>query len=237
MTMKNVFLTGEKIDLCVPGEKDFEEWASWFNSQEITRYLEQGKYPNTLGAQRDFYESEVENGRFISLIKTKESELLGVISLSEINYEKRSCQIAYVCPIKNQNVRYAALEALAICTQHAFNRFGVERVWAGHSYPGLKKWIKKTELIGYQAEGVLVHGFRHGISVSDALRTSILKDTYLDLIKRRNGSLWPGEYVVKKMLVELEEYSSLAEDLHTAVINLQSKRRQLIFEIERNAQL
>jgi hypothetical protein len=234
--MSNVFITGEKIDLCVPEEKDFREWAAWFNSQEVTKYLEQGKYPNTVEMQRAFYEKEVNRGRFISLIKTKTSELLGVISLSEINYEKASCQISYVCPVKSDEVRYAALEALAICTQHAFDRFGVCRVWSGHSYPGLKSWIKKTELIGYQTEGVISSGFKHGILVNDAIRTSIIKETYLDLLNRRGGRLWPGEIIVKRMLLEMNEYSPLSEEILFSIVTLQTKRQKAIKEIERNAQ-
>ena len=41
--MNTIFISGESINLCAPVEEDFEQWASWFNSQEKTKFLAQGK--------------------------------------------------------------------------------------------------------------------------------------------------------------------------------------------------
>lgn len=233
--MNHVFISGEKIDLCVPGEADFEPWASWFNDQETTQYLEQGKYPNTPLQQREFYENAISSGRFLCMIKTKDGDLLGVISLSEINYEKGSCQVAYVCPVKSDKAYYAPLEALAICVQHAFERLGMQRVWAGHSYPGLHDWIQKTEIIGFKTDGIIPLGFHHGIKCNDAARTSLIKERYLSYVKRRGGRLWPGEIQVRKMLNKLKEHPSLASRIHDAISKIHKEHDQLIAEVERNA--
>ena len=83
--MNNVFLAGETIDLCVPQEEDFADWASWFNDQKVTMFLEQGRYPNTVRGQREFFENALKAGRFLTLIKSKDGELLGVFSLSDID--------------------------------------------------------------------------------------------------------------------------------------------------------
>ena len=118
--MNNVFLSGETIDLCVPNEEDFAEWATWFNDQSITLFLEQGKYPNTIQDQCEFYKSAIKTGRFLTLIKSKDAELLGVFSLSDIDFEKRRCQVAYLCPQRTSKTLLAPLEALALGTEHAF---------------------------------------------------------------------------------------------------------------------
>ena len=233
--MKKVFIPGEKIDLCIPAEEDFDRWASWFNSQEITRFLEQGKYPNTPEQQRVFYEQALASGRFLTLIKTKQEKLLGVISLSEIDYEKSACQVAYVCPEKSDDALFAPLEALAICTQHAFERFGLSRVWAGHSYPGLSKWIQKTELLGYKTDGVIANGFRHGMTVSDAVRTSVTKDRFVQLVERRGGNLWPGETKVKRLLSSLKSETPLAHRVDNAIKALHQEHDEMLAEIEKQA--
>lgn len=230
--MNNVFLHGEKIDLCIPVDEDFEQWANWFNNQEVTRFLDQGKLPNTTIQQKEFYHREVEAGRFLALIKTKDEELLGVISLSEINYDKRHCQVAYVCPVKSSNAPLAPLEALAICTQHAFLRLGMERVWAGHAYPGLLRWIRKTELIGYKTDGIFPNQFRRGLIVSDAVRTSITKDRFLELINRRQGNLWPGEERVQKIIYALKQYESLAEKVNYSIKSLHVEHDALLGRLE-----
>ncbi len=233
--MNKVFLAGESIDLCVPDNIDFEQWANWFNSQKITEYLEQGKYPNTVNQQREFYNNAVAEGRFLCMIKTKDSELLGVISLSDINYEKSSCQIALVCPIKSKKAPYASLEAMAICTQHAFQQFGLERVWAGQAYPGLKSWSQRLELIGYNAEGVFSNSARYGTNFSHAIRIVNTKEMYIHLTNRRKGKLWPGGEIIKKMLTELKLHTPLAEQVHLAITTLQQEHDRLLDAIEINA--
>jgi hypothetical protein len=232
--MSNVFLSGEKINLCIPEDGDFEQWASWFNDQIITRYLEQGKFPNTISQQREFYQREAESGRFLTLIKTKDNKLLGVISLSEFRMDRRDCQVAYVCPDKSSKALLAPLEALAMCTQHAFLRLGMERVWAGHAYPGLLNWIRKTEIIGYKADGVFPSAFRHGLFTSDSVKTSITKDRFLNLFARRGNNLWPGEEIAGKILSELKQQTSLAEKIDQSIKALHHDHDALLLTIEGN---
>jgi len=232
--MNNIFLAGETIDLCVPEEEDFAEWATWFNDQNITQFLEQGKYPNTLQDQREFYESAIKTGRFLTLIKSKDAELLGVFSLSDIDFYKRRCQVAYVCPKRTSKTLLAPLEALAMGTEHAFLRMGMEKVWAGHAFPGLLRWIQKTELLGYKTDGVFPSEFRHGMVVSDAVRTSITKKRFLSLYEKRGNRLWLGEDKMRRMLAELKNNKTLAEKISLAIQSMHQEHDKLIEKIERD---
>ena len=233
--MNDVFLSGEKIDLCVPMDDDFEQWAGWFNSQNTTQFLEQGKYPNTPDQQRLFYQQALASGRFLTLIKTKDAELLGVISLSEIDYQKSSCQIALVCPEKSKSAALAPLEAMALCTQHAFDGFGLRRVWAGQAYPGLAKWVKRLEILGFKTDGIISQGFRNGRIVSDSVLMSLTQDRYVELIDRRGGMLWPGEDKAKRMLAALKSQKPLAQRVDEAIKTLHREHDDLLAEIEQNA--
>jgi hypothetical protein len=235
--MNQVFLSGESVDLCVPSEADFPTWASWFNSQKITEFLEQGKFPHTVEMQRDFYFEATKSGRFLALIKTKLAELLGVISLSEINYEKSACQIALVCPKTSSAARFAALEAMSLATSHGFDRFGVQRIYAGQAYPQLAGWAHRLELLGYYADGIFPKEFVHGRVRSDGLRISVTQERYLAFLKRRNGSLWPGEKRLVKMIASLKQKTSTADDLSAKLRALHEKNDLRILEIERDAQL
>ena len=232
--MNNIFLAGETIDLCIPEEEDFAEWATWFNDQNITQFLEQGKYPNTVQAQREFYESAIKTGRFLTLIKSKDAELLGVFSLSEIDLENRKCQVAYVCPKRTNKTLLAPLEALALGTEHAFLRLGMEKVWAGHAFPGLLKWVQKTEILGYKTDALFSSDSRHGIKISDGIRTSITKRHFLALYEKRGESLWPGEDRARKMISELRKTKSLAEKVSMSIQSLHIEHEQLLNKIERD---
>ena len=83
----------------------------------------------------------------------------------------------------------APLEAIALGTEHAFLRLGLESVWSGHAFPDLLKWIQKIEIIGCKTDGVFLNEKRHGINASDIVRTSITKKLFLTLYEKRGNSI------------------------------------------------
>lgn len=228
----SIFITGEKIDLCIPEDKDFPKWANWFNDGDVTRYLEQGKYPNTLEQQKKFYQDAISSGRFICLIKDKNSRLLGVISLSEINYEKSSCQISLVCPEVSATAKMAPLEAMALCSQHAFERFGLSKVWAGQAYPDLIKWGQRLEILGFKTDGIIRNGFKHGRVVGDSASIFLDKDTYLKLISKRSKSLWPGEAKACFLWTRLRKESPLSVRVDLAIREINKIHDEFMDRIE-----
>lgn len=230
--MSRVFISGETIDLCVPHEDDIEVWANWFNDPKVTRFLEQGKYPNSPAMQRQFLTKAVDDGRFLATIKTKSGKLLGVVSLSEISYEKRTAQLSYVCPVKEDSARFASLEAAAHAAQHAFERFGVDRVWSGHAYPGLGSWIRKMEILGFWTEGFFEGRFKHGREIGDSISTALTLSRYQELACRRGGNLWPGETNVKRLLEELGGLSSLADQVVETVKSLHAEKMDVLCSLE-----
>ncbi len=215
--MDFILISGEAINLCAPTEEDFYPWANWFNCKETTKYLEQGKYPNSVELQKEFYKKALDSGRLILMIKTKSMRLLGVISLSEIDYEKSRCQIALVCPEISRDAPLAALEAMSLLTEHAFQRFGLARVWAGQAFPGLVSWTKRLEVIGYKAEGFQRNSFKHGMSEGDSVFISITRQDYLNLSARRGNVLWPGAEVARKIIASMKRSSSLVEELYKVI--------------------
>ena len=87
----DVFIEGETIDLSIP-TIDFaiqSNWYSWFNNPKITRYLEQGMYPNSPKDQEEFFIKQQNNNRLSLIITTKNKKYKGVVSLSSINLEKK----------------------------------------------------------------------------------------------------------------------------------------------------
>jgi RimJ/RimL family protein N-acetyltransferase len=231
MKDRSVFILGERIDLCAPSSDDLEEWASWFNDGNITKYLQQGQYPSSAESQRIFLREETSRGRFIAMIKDKSGKLLGTISLSNIDHWKRSCQLSYVCPVKSTIARYAALEALARIAQHAFDVLGMHVIWSGHVYPGLLSWIKKTEVVGFRTEGLLHDNFRVGNESFDAVRTYLNRDIYQGLLDDRDGTLWPGEIEIARVLAEYCNRESLCERVLAAMDVIYSEHEKNLKKI------
>ena len=148
---------------------------------------------------------EVEN-QIILLDATNKYSLPGVLPIRDLNWFGRiirnngsSTTVSLTPQKKSIDAKFVALEALALVVEHAFIRLGMEVVWSGHAYPGLRNWIIKTGLLGFRINGLLPCEFVHGTFVSDAVRTSITKYKFDKLIKQR-GQLWPGQQVVSKLV-------------------------------------
>ncbi|HEY7809922.1 MAG TPA: GNAT family N-acetyltransferase [Allosphingosinicella sp.] len=225
------FLKGELIDLCVPSKAALDDgWADWFNDAETTHFLDQGVFPNTREQQEEFYRALPGGSRVSLLVCDKTgNQLWGTISLSSLNWVARSAQIAMVLPRNDGRPALAALEAMARLSEHGFSLMGLERIWAGQSYPGLAKWNQRLELLGYFTEGVLRGAVAKGRRVSDSVAISVLYADYAAIVARRD--YWPGEATMQRLVKALPE-SPLAERLSRAIAEEQSRARRELLEAE-----
>src|SRR5262245_20713663 len=117
----DVFIKGEVVDLCIP-TKEFaasSNWYSWFNDQRTTRYLEQGIFPNSPEEQVRYFDEALRNRtRFMLIISDKEN-YIRTVSLSFINFQKKTSDIAMVIgetPVKGKYSNLIALESFARMT-------------------------------------------------------------------------------------------------------------------------
>jgi len=122
-----VFISGETIDLSSPIRADAggDVWFEWFNDGTTTKYLDQGVYPNSREKQVDFYDSLIRDPpRLALMIREKGAgDVVGIVSLSSIDFRLRKAQIALVKGRKTQHPKFHALEAMARMTEHAFEKF------------------------------------------------------------------------------------------------------------------
>jgi hypothetical protein len=194
----DVFLEGETIDLCVPLCDEFilDQWYRWFNRIEITKYLDQGMYPNTIDLQREYCNSIMhDKTKIVTLIRPKnQDKIIGVASLSSIDHIHKQCDFAMVIGDRtsgNGSIFYG-MEAKARLTQHAFDTVGVERINSSQ-VEKLNVWQKWQILLGYQIEGILRNKFTKGRISYDVYMSSCLKEDYIKILNKRDGELWPGK--------------------------------------------
>lgn len=196
----DVFIKGELIDLCVPTAAYAREsnWYSWFNEPEITRFLEQGVFPNTAEQQLEFLTNSPHR---LILIVVHKGTNFGVVSLSSINFMKRTAEIAMALNKKlvKKYDRLFAIEAIARITQHGFTSLGLQRISAGQ-HSALSKWQQRMELVGYRLEGIKRFGFIKGSERVDSMWIASTVEDYQKLIASRGGNLWDDS---KKMAVRV----------------------------------
>jgi len=212
----DVFIEGETIDLCAPSGDDLilNQWFRWFNKSEITKYLAQGLYPNTLGKQREYFLStEQSSSRLVLLIRPKGlAKVIGVASLSHIDYVQRQCDFAMVIGERTsgKGAIFYAMEAKALLTQHAFDNLGIERINSGQ-VKELVRWQRWQILFGYQIEGILRNKFRKGSVVYDLYISSCILQDYNRILNSREGQFWPGKSKVFELMRELPKHTLIDE--------------------------
>ena len=212
----DVFIEGETIDLCAPSDDELilDQWFRWFNKSEITKYLNQGLYPNTLELQKSFFKStKQDQSRFTVLIRPKQkNQIIGVASLSHIDHIQRQCDFAMVIGerVSGEGSLFFGMEAKARLTQHAFDILGIERVNSTQAKE-LVRWQRWQILFGYQIEGVLRNKFRKGSSVHDVYASSCILKDYNKLLKIRGGQYWPGKSEMFELIKKIPKNTLIDE--------------------------
>lgn len=227
-----VFIPGETMDLCIPNEQAvLDGWTSWFNDPRTTRFLNQGVFPNHVENQRAFLKAVQDGQRLALLICSRGGEdLWGVISLSAIDYVARSAQISLVVGGKTPTDKLVALEAMARVTEHAFLVMGLERVWAGQAFPGLRGWNERLETIGFRTEGIIRRGFVKGRTISNTAQISILYEDYLAIVERRRH-YWLGNEIMKKLCLKRPK-PGLADTIAAAIDEAAAAATQRLIDAE-----
>ena len=164
------------------------DWYSWFNDPRITRYLDNGIFPNTREEQVEFYESQRKQ-RLILIISNK-NEYIGVINLSNLDLIRKTANIALVVDSSKcrRDSSIISLEAMARVTEHAFAQMGIQRIYAGQ-HKSLFRWQQRIELLGYRVEGIKRQGFIKGQEIADSIALSVLRKDYDKIIECR-GQYW-----------------------------------------------
>lgn len=202
----NVFISGENIDLCVPTREFAEksDWYSWFNDPKITRYLQQGIFPNNPSLQVEFFEKQ-QKERLLLIISNKK-EYLGVVSLSSINFFTKTAQVALVVDSALDVLKapLISMEAVARITEHGFRIMGLNRISGAQHINLSAGWGRRMEILGYQVEGINRDACVKGHDIADGVGVAMIYDDYLT-IKRNRGEYWDSAEKMEERISKLPE--------------------------------
>jgi RimJ/RimL family protein N-acetyltransferase len=228
----NKFLVGENVDLCIPSVAYAQDstWHSWFNNPRTTRFLEQGIFPNTPENQVAFLKNSLANSNRLILIISDKFSYIGTISLSSINLDKKTAEIALLIGEESNSLNsdLLALESMALITQFAFDRMGLIRISAGQ-HEKLYKWQRRLELIGYRIDGFKRDAFIKGPEVANSVSISVTKSDF-ELIIDYRDKLWDSSEKMKLRIQNMPK-ECFTEKLKQLIINDGSKYYEKIFTL------
>lgn len=228
-----VFIEGELVNLCIPSAEaiELDGWADWFNNNSQLENTSHGVFPNFPESQLKVLEGIRDRDKLVLLVCEKSiNRAFGVVSLQSVNLVTKSAEIAINIGNPEASVMpsFAALEAMALISDHGFSIMGLDRICGGQAYPSLLGWNKLLEVIGFKVEGVTRGSFKRGHEVLDTVLIACVYGDYLR-IKRIRGSLWGSLSEIRKALKLLptksyaqkvsEMLTELAEEHFKYIIN------------------
>ena len=133
--MRNPYIVGKQIYLRHPSEEDVAgKWHEWFSDEEVTKYIGDRYWPNSVEAQRDFYRSCL-NSRsrlLLSVVDIKTEKHIGVCSVSNISWLHRYGDLSFVIGEGEYRKGTYGFEAASLLTNVSFQRLNFRTLRGGH---------------------------------------------------------------------------------------------------------
>lgn len=179
---RDVFLKGKHIFLKALNKEDalHSNWYGWFNDEELSKTLQKHYFPNTIEAQVDFWEKNIRNTSNklqLGICKTGGTELLGIVSLNNLDFINRKCEFSIIIGEKSgQNVNFF-LESAKLVFNHAFHSLNMNRIYGGSISKDLIALMCRS--LGCKEEGVARQEIFKNGKYHDAYLYGILKDEFV----------------------------------------------------------
>ncbi len=154
--MKFPFLIGEKIYLRALVESDInEEYLSWINDPEVTKYMRWRAFPSTFDDLRSFVnEKKNRENILLAIIDKEKDKHIGNILLGHIDWINRFADLAMVIGNKEYWGKGYMSEAFKLITDHAFNILNLHKLTAGTELKN-EASVKFFKKIGWVEEAIL----------------------------------------------------------------------------------
>ena len=155
----DIFIKGTNIDLVVLTSEIVEKtnWYKWFNDEESTKYMQQHYYPNSKELQLKYFKEEIEGSDKklqLGIYHKKEKYLIGTISLNNINFQHRKCEISGFIGEKKYQTLKPFLEANKLLIKHAFEQLNMNRIYGGALNKDVSDFF--VRMLNFETEGVLI---------------------------------------------------------------------------------
>ena len=167
-----IFIETKNLFLKVPSRKNLEQWTEWLNSSFFRQTIHTLQTPITLEMQWKWIENNLDSKKriILEISEKKNNNFIGVVSLSGIDYEKRSAHISTIAQTKKSNGnKHHIYEARISLLNYGFYQLSLNKIWGQMQYPENKNFLLKNMSIGFEVEGVdhdwrlINNEFKHGI--------------------------------------------------------------------------
>ena len=177
----NIFISGKVIDLIVLDEEIVNQsnWFRWFNDEATTMYMAKHYFPNSKELQKKYFQSKILNNINhvqLGIFHKKAKILIGVISLGNIDFINRCCEISGLVGEKKYRNVTNFLEAAKLIIIHGFDALNMNRIYSGTINQEIDKMFIK--FLGFTSEGTERKNIYKNGKYYDTYLHGILKSEY-----------------------------------------------------------
>lgn len=177
---RNIFLKGENIFLKVLNKEDVlsSSWYGWFNDEKLCETLQKHYYPNSIENQLEYLNFLNNSKEIIQLgiCKNDSEKIIGVISLSNINYLSRKAELSIVIGESDERSPKIFIESCNLIFKHAFLTLNLNRIYGGSFSQNVIELLCRT--LGCNKEGIAKEDvFKNG-KYNDVYKYAILKKDF-----------------------------------------------------------
>lgn len=155
-TAEDFFLEGRKVYLRQYKELDIKYWYRWFNDADVTKHMDQGRFPNTYSKQSEYLKKMLASSGDLQLaiVYKNGNRLVGTVGLHSIDYINRNADISIIIGDKKYWGKKIGKEAVYLLVRHAFNSLNLHKLTAG-MVENNKASYKLFASLGFKKEGLL----------------------------------------------------------------------------------
>ena len=183
----DVFIKGQLINLVVLDEEVVKKtnWYNWFNDEENMKFMQKHHYPNTRALQLEFFKNDIENNPNklqLGILHKKDNVLIGTVSLTDIDFYNRKCEIGGLIGEKKYQNFQNMIEACELLIAHAFNNLNMHRIHGGTIIKEVEEMF--CRILGFTHEGIQRKQVYKNGKYHDGYSIGLLKEEYIQ--KRKN---------------------------------------------------
>jgi len=175
-----------KIHLRAFEKEDLDTIVKWVNTEAVTQYLSDSLvYPISRTDEMKWLDSiSVSNHREkVFAVETLDGELVGSVGLHNINWVERKAELGIMIGEPQFWGRGYGSDAVCEILRIAFEKMNLHRVYL-RVFENNPRAIRVYEKCGFQKEGVLRQDHYFGRCYSDTFIMAILKQEYLNSLKK-----------------------------------------------------
>jgi len=171
------FIEGERIYLREVRPSDVNEnYYSWMNDPEVTRYLESRFYPNSMEGLHEYVASKLgdRDNVFLAIVLKEGDRHIGNIKLGPINWIHRLADVGILIGEKACWGKGYATEAIRLVANYAFRMLNLHKLTAG-CYELNQGSAKAFQKAGFVIDGVRKQHHYCDAAYIDAVLLGMLK--------------------------------------------------------------